>query len=61
APAVMAHADDRPRPIVCVCHHGGRSAHAAAFLQHHGFSPVYNLVGGIDAWALQVDADCPRY
>ncbi len=48
-------------PIVCVCHHGSRSAHAAMFLMQQGFSNVYNLTGGVDAWACQIDPTMPRY
>jgi len=49
------------RPIVCICHHGARSAQVALFLQHRGFEQVYNLAGGIDAWAIEVDPTIPRY
>ena len=49
------------QPIVCICHHGARSAQVAMFLQHRGFEQVYNLAGGIDAWAIEVDATIPRY
>lgn len=52
---------DPAQPVVCVCHHGVRSAQVAAFLQRHGFDAVYNLEGGIDAWSLQVDRQVPRY
>jgi rhodanese-related sulfurtransferase len=55
------HALDAERPIVCICHHGGRSAHVAMFLAHHGFHDVYNLTGGVDAWARQVDTAMPTY
>ena len=48
-------------PIVCICHHGGRSAHAAMFLLRQGFADVYNLTGGVDAWARQVDPTMPTY
>ena len=47
--------------IVAYCHHGMRSADATGFLLQQGFSNVKNLVGGIDAWSLQVDPDVPRY
>jgi rhodanese-related sulfurtransferase len=33
----------------------------AAFLEHHGFSDVTNLTGGVHAWALQVDPNMPTY
>ena len=55
------HELDSDRPIVCICHHGGRSAHVAMFLARQGFSDVYNLTGGVDAWARQVDAAMPTY
>ena len=52
---------DRTRPIVCICHHGGRSMHVAMFLARQGFADVYNLTGGVDAWARQVDRAVPTY
>lgn len=36
---------------VFYCQTGGRSARAAAFAAANGFSEVYNLQGGISAWA----------
>jgi len=50
-----------PQPVVCICHHGMRSAQVVAFLERQGFDPVYNLAGGIAAWSEQVDASVPRY
>ena len=38
-------------PTVFYCQMGGRSAQAAAFAAAQGFSAVYNLQGGISAWA----------
>jgi len=52
---------DRQRPVVCICHHGGRSAHVAMFLARQGFGDVYNLTGGVDAWARQVDTQMATY
>ncbi len=52
---------DPDRPVVCICHHGHRSAHVAMFLLRQGFTDVYNLVGGVDAWARQVDTSMPVY
>ncbi len=52
---------DRSRPVVCICHHGVRSAQVVAFLLQQGWPSVYNLTGGIDAWSLEVDATVPRY
>ena len=52
---------DRDAEIVAHCHHGMRSADAMGFLHQQGFKNVKNLVGGIDAWSIQVDPTIPRY
>ena len=52
---------DTEQPVVCICHHGMRSEQVAHFLERQGFAAVYNLAGGIDAWAEQVDTSVPRY
>ena len=44
-----------------ICHHGGRSAHVAMWLARQGFDDVYNLSGGVDAWARQVDPSMATY
>jgi len=59
-PARLAELDPA-QPVVCICHHGARSAQVVAFLERAGFEAVYNLAGGIDAWSIQVDAAVPRY
>jgi sulfur-carrier protein adenylyltransferase/sulfurtransferase len=51
----------RERPIVVHCHSGTRSAQAVRLLQQRGFSNVYNLEGGIDAWSDQIDPSVPKY
>ena len=52
---------DAAQPVVCICHHGVRSAQVVAFLERRGFDAVYNLAGGIAAWTAQVDAEVPAY
>ena len=52
---------DASQPVVCICHHGVRSAQVVAFLERQGFAAVYNLAGGIDAWSQQVDPGVRRY
>ena len=47
--------------IVFHCHHGGRSAQAAQHFLQQGWTSVYDLKGGIDAWAAEVDSSVPRY
>jgi adenylyltransferase/sulfurtransferase len=51
----------RGRPLVTVCHHGVRSATAAALLRRAGFANVRSLAGGVDAWAARVDPAMRRY
>ncbi len=51
----------REQPIVMHCHSGKRSAQAVRLLQQRGFSNVYNLEGGIDAWSDQIDPTVPKY
>lgn len=52
---------DPSRELVVYCHHGIRSRMAAAMLRRSGFCNVKNLVGGIDAWAHEIDAAMPHY
>ena len=52
---------DKNAQIVVFCHHGGRSAQVAAWLRQHGWNNVYNMDGGIDAYARMVDAGVGRY
>lgn len=46
---------DPTQEIVVICHHGARSMRVAGFLEQRGFSRIYNLAGGVDAWARTVD------
>jgi len=52
---------DPQQPVICMCHHGGRSMQVGARLETQGFVHVTNLTGGIEAWSLEVDATTPRY
>jgi rhodanese-related sulfurtransferase len=52
---------DASKPLVVMCHAGGRSRRVAEFLQGNGFPNVFNLQGGIDAWSTQLDSRVPRY
>ncbi|MCA9148860.1 MAG: rhodanese-like domain-containing protein [Planctomycetales bacterium] len=49
------------QPLVVYCHHGGRSLMVARWLRANGWPQAQSMTGGIDAWALQVDPQCPRY
>lgn len=47
--------------LVLMCHHGIRSQRVALFLEQQGFDKLNNLVGGIDAWAREVDPKMAVY
>jgi rhodanese-related sulfurtransferase len=52
---------DSAAEIVAICHHGMRSMQVAAVLEQNGFGKLYNLQGGVAAWAAQVDPKMPTY
>lgn len=47
--------------IVVVCHHGIRSWQVTNWLLSQGWKDVVSLRGGIEAYALEVDASVGRY
>jgi monothiol glutaredoxin len=51
----------RETKLVLHCHHGGRAQQAAEQFIALGFSQVFNVIGGIDAWSQEIDPDAPRY
>ncbi len=51
----------RSGEVVVQCHSGVRSARAVAWLREAGFTNVFNLDGGIDAWSAEIDPAVPRY
>lgn len=61
--AVRAQIAELPKstPLYFHCHHGGRSQAAAEHWLARGFTEVYNVEGGIDAWSSDVDSSVPRY
>ena len=42
-------------PVAIVCQHGQRSVSACHFLAEHGHQPLFNLIGGMEAWPGPVD------
>ena len=50
--AFMARVDELPadRPLLVVCHVGGRSAAVTGYLVRAGRTDVVNVAGGMDAW-----------
>ena len=53
--------ESKEKPLVLMCHFGGRSAQASEFFAQHGFRQVFNVQGGIDAWSQTVDNSLGRY
>ena len=47
--------------IVTCCHHGARSIMAAQILSQNGFKNVCSMIGGLEAWSLQIDPTVQRY
>lgn len=52
---------DPARETVVICHHGVRSRQVAHFLERVGFDNIFNLAGGVDAWAREVDVHMQTY
>ncbi|MBA2586681.1 MAG: molybdopterin-synthase adenylyltransferase MoeB [Chthoniobacterales bacterium] len=51
----------REGDVVVYCKVGTRSAHAISELHGLGFTNLYNLVGGIDAWTDEIDPSLVKY
>ena len=48
--------------VIMQCRSGSRSGRIVEFLeQAHGYTNVYNLKGGILAWADEIDPEMPKY
>lgn len=52
---------EKDKEIVVMCRSGARSAQAVMFLENKGFENVSNLVGGVNAWAKEIDTSLPVY
>lgn len=48
-------------PIAFLCRSGGRSQRAAEQFHAHGYTKVYNVAGGINAWAHEIDSSISEY
>ena len=48
-------------PLAFICHHGISSRNAAEHFREHGFTNLWNVEGGIDAWSREIDPSIPRY
>lgn len=51
----------KDQKVVVHCRSGARSAAIVQNLEKNGYTNVYNLKGGILAWAREIDQDMPTY
>lgn len=51
----------RDAALAFICHHGNASRNAAEHFYEHGFTNLWNVEGGIDAWSAEIDPSVPRY
>lgn len=51
----------KSQPLAFLCHHGNSSRQAAEQFRALGFTEIYNVEGGIDAWSLRIDPAVARY
>lgn len=60
---VMVNLDkiSKDKMVVVHCRSGGRSGTIVQFLESNGFDNIYNLKGGILAWAAEIDPSMPTY
>jgi rhodanese-related sulfurtransferase len=52
---------DKDVETIVICHHGMRSMQMCQWLVTQGFTSVYNVRGGIDAYAVQIDPNLSQY
>lgn len=53
--------NNKDAEVIVMCHHGNRSAQVTAWLRQQGWTNVFNMDGGIDAYASLVDPGIGRY
>jgi len=53
--ALSDSAKSQDATIYVMCHHGNRSAQVTAWLAQQGWKNVFNVRGGIDAYAREID------
>jgi rhodanese-related sulfurtransferase len=52
---------EKDKPVIVMCRSGKRSAAAIMQLEQQGFTNLYNLQGGILAWAEEIDPSISVY
>ena len=59
--ALSESAKSQDSTIYVMCHHGNRSAQVTAWLVQQGWKNVFNVRGGIDEYARQIDQSVGFY
>ncbi len=61
--AMLAKLESMPKDtaMAFICHHGNSSQGAAEHFRRKGFTNIYNVAGGVNAWSLEVDDSVPQY
>jgi rhodanese-related sulfurtransferase len=59
--ALSASAQSQEVPVFVLCHHGNRSAQVTMWLVQQGYKNVFNVTGGINAYARKVDSSVGFY
>jgi rhodanese-related sulfurtransferase len=59
--ALPAAAQEKDAQIVIMCRSGNRSAQVTMWLRQQGWTNVYNMDGGINAWAREIDPSLDIY
>ncbi len=60
-PLLPQQAQDQEAEIAVLCHLGERSAQVTRWLRRMGWKNVYNVLGGIEAYARDVDPEVGFY
>jgi rhodanese-related sulfurtransferase len=59
--AIPEELSDTDQEVVVFCHRGMRSAQVTAWLRQQGWHNVFNMDGGIAAWAHEIDPSVGTY
>jgi monothiol glutaredoxin len=52
---------DNDTELIFICKMGGRSQQVAQYFLSQGYTKVYNVVGGMNAWSVDIDPNMKRY
>ncbi|KAK1297244.1 Adenylyltransferase and sulfurtransferase MOCS3 [Acorus calamus] len=50
-----------PASLYVICRRGNDSQRAVEYLRNNGFTSVWDIIGGLESWAAEVDSNFPIY